>query len=194
MLFTFFYISALYFFELNCANEKLSYTSNHDLLTGLFNRRFFEYIMKRHKAEDESEYTIALFDIDDFKKINDSYGHLAGDYVLKEVSRIIQDCQNKDYIAVRWGGEEFILFMPQTDENSAYSYLSEICRKVSSFAFVFDAKRINVTLTVGMCTGNDFGMYESIVRTADDRLYYGKRNGKNCVVKSTPDEPLQPVK
>ncbi len=193
-LFTLFYVSTLYFFELNRANEKLAYTSNHDLLTGLFNRRFFEYIMKRHKAEDESEYTIALFDIDDFKKINDSYGHQAGDYVLKEVSHIIGDCPYNEYIAVRWGGEEFILFMPQTDESAAYAYLTELCRKISSSTFVFDAKRINVTLTVGMCTGTDFGTYEAVVRTADDRLYYGKRNGKNCVVKSTPDEPLQPVK
>ena len=66
-LFTMFYISNLYFFEMNAANEKLTYCSDHDLMTGLFNRRFFEHIMQRNKTENENKYTIAIFDIDDFK-------------------------------------------------------------------------------------------------------------------------------
>ena len=64
---------------MNSANEKLKYYSDHDLLTGLFNRRFFEHIMLRNKSENENQYTIAIFDIDDFKKVNDTYGHQAGD-------------------------------------------------------------------------------------------------------------------
>lgn len=183
-LFTLFYISNLYFYELNTTSEKLAYTSNHDLLTGLFNRRFFEYIMERNKSENESEYTIAIFDIDDFKKINDTYGHQAGDAVLQTVSGIIGDCANKGYIPVRWGGEEFILFMPQTAENKAYGYLSELCEKVRNATVEFDSKIIKVTMTVGMCTGTDLINYESVIRIADNRLYTGKRSGKNRIVRA----------
>ena len=182
-IFTLFYVSNLYFFELNNAHEKLAYTSNHDLLTGLFNRRFFEYIMKRNKSEIENKYTIAIFDIDDFKKINDTYGHQAGDEVLKMVSKVIEPTEEKEYVPVRWGGEEFILFMPQTDEERAFGYLLELCDKVRNTTVEFDNKKINVTITIGMCTGTGLTDYESVIRIADDRLYTGKRSGKNRVVK-----------
>lgn len=182
-LFTLFYISNLYMLELNTATEKLNYFSNHDLLTGLFNRRFFEYIMKRNKSENENEYTIAIFDIDDFKKVNDTYGHEAGDCVLRVVSNLIEENSKDDYIAVRWGGEEFILYMPQTNADRAYDILTELNRKISFTTVDFDDQKLSVTVTVGMCTGNDLTAYESVIRRADDKLYYGKRNGKNCVVK-----------
>ena len=187
-LFTLFYISNLYFIEVNTVNDKLNYTSNHDLLTGLFNRRFFEHIMKRNKSENENKYTIALFDIDDFKKVNDTYGHQAGDEVLKKVSKIIEDCAKENYVPVRWGGEEFILYMPQTDGNEAYDYLEKLCEKVRSTIVEFEGKEIKVTMTVGMCTGTNLSDYESVIRDADDRLYYGKRNGKNCVVRKILNE------
>lgn len=183
-LFTLFYISNLYMFELNSASEKLNYYSNHDLLTGLFNRRFFEHIMKRNKSEHEHEYSIAIFDIDDFKKVNDTYGHQAGDCVLKVVSNLIEDNSGDEYIPVRWGGEEFILYMPQTDSDRAYKMLEEISEKIRNSVVDFDEQKIQVTVTIGMCTGNDLTDYESVIRKADDRLYYGKRNGKNCVVRS----------
>lgn len=182
-LFTLFYISNLYMFELNAASEKLNYFSNHDLLTGLFNRRFFEYIMKRNKSENENEYTIAIFDIDDFKKVNDTYGHQAGDCVLKVVSNLIEENSKDDYIAVRWGGEEFILYMPQTSAERAYDILTELSSKISLTNVDFDDQKLSVTVTVGMCTGTDLTEYESVIRRADDKLYYGKRNGKNCVVR-----------
>lgn len=182
-LFTLFYVSNLYFFELNNTHEKLAYTSNHDLLTGLFNRRFFEHIMKRNKSEIENKFTIAIFDIDDFKKINDTYGHQAGDAVLKMISGIIEDCPQKDYIPVRWGGEEFILFMPQTDEDTAYEYMQCLCEKVRNLVVEFDSQLIHVTITIGMCTGTSLTDYEEVIRIADDRLYTGKRSGKNRVVR-----------
>lgn len=183
-LFTLFYVSNLYFFELNNAHEKLAYTSNHDLLTGLFNRRFFEYIMKRNKSEIENKYTIAIFDIDDFKIINDTYGHQAGDEVLKMVSKVIEPTEEKEYVPVRWGGEEFILFMPQTDEEHAYAYLLGLCDTIRNTVVEFDNHKINVTITIGMCTGTGLTDYESVIRVADDRLYSGKRSGKNRVVRA----------
>ena len=182
-LFTIFYISNLYFFEMNAATDKLSYCSDHDLMTGLFNRRFFEHIMQRNKDENENKYTIAIFDIDDFKKVNDTYGHQAGDEVLKTVSKTIADSSNNEFVSVRWGGEEFVLYMPRTDEIHAYEHLEFLRKRIANTEIEFDEKIIKVTVTVGMCTGNDLTDYELVIRNADDRLYYGKRNGKNCVVK-----------
>ena len=182
-LFTLFYISNLYFFEMNEANDKLAYCSDHDLMTGLFNRRFFEHIMQRNKTENENKYTIAIFDIDDFKKVNDTYGHQAGDEVLKAVSKTIEEGSNNEYVTVRWGGEEFVLYMPRTDEIRAYEHLDYLRKRISNTEVNFDDKNIKVTVTVGMCTGTSLTDYELVIRNADDRLYYGKRNGKNCVIK-----------
>ena len=182
-LFTLFYISNLYFFELNAARERLTYCSNHDLLTGLFNRRFFEHIMDRNKSEHENKYTIAIFDIDDFKKVNDTYGHQAGDLVIKTVSSIIEKTSKSEYVPVRWGGEEFILYMPSTDEDNAFSYLEDICKKIRGTTVKFDAMKIRITVTVGMCTGTDLSDYQSVIRQADEKLYEGKRSGKNRVVR-----------
>ena len=182
-LFTMFYISNLYFFEMNAANEKLTYCSDHDLMTGLFNRRFFEHIMQRNKTENENKYTIAIFDIDDFKNVNDTYGHQAGDAVLKAVSSIIEESYDNEFVTVRWGGEEFVLYMPQTDEIRAYEHLTYLRKRIENNIVEFDNQKIKVTVTVGMCTGTNLTDYELVIRNADDRLYYGKRNGKNCVVK-----------
>ncbi len=182
-LFTLFYVSNLYFFEMNEANDKLAYCSDHDLMTGLFNRRFFEHIMQRNKSENENKYTMGIFDIDDFKKVNDTYGHQAGDCVLKTISKIIEESSSDEYVTVRWGGEEFVLYMPRTDEITAYEHLDFLRKRIANTVIDFDDKKIQITVTVGMCTGTSLTDYELVLRTADDRLYYGKRNGKNCVVK-----------
>lgn len=182
-LFTLFYISNLYFFEMNAAKEQLTYYSNHDLLTGLFNRRFFEHIMQRNKNENLNKYTMAIFDIDDFKKVNDTYGHQAGDKVLVSISTIIENISCKEFVTVRWGGEEFVLYMPQTDEQKAFEFLESLRRKIEGTVVEFEDQKISVTVTVGMCTGSSLTEYESVIKQADDRLYYGKRNGKNRIVK-----------
>lgn len=181
-LLTVLYISNMYGIELNASREKLKYSSNHDMLTGLFNRRFFEHIMERNKCEIENEFAIAIFDIDDFKKVNDTYGHEAGDEVLKTVTHIIEESVKKEYVPVRWGGEEFVLYMPDTKEVEGIAYLEEILEKVRNTWVEFDKNRICVTLTAGMHTGNNICDYVEILRHADESLYYGKRNGKNRVV------------
>jgi len=181
-LLTVLYISNMYGIELNASREKLKYSSNHDMLTGLFNRRFFEHIMERSKCEIENQFAIAIFDIDDFKKVNDTYGHEAGDKVLKAVTRIIEESVKKEYVPVRWGGEEFVLYMPDTKELDAIAWLEQILEKVRNTTVEFEKNRIKVTLTAGMHTGNNLCDYVEILRHADESLYYGKRNGKNMVV------------
>jgi len=182
-LFTLFYISNLYIYEINEANDKLAYCSDHDLLTGLFNRRFFEHIMHRNKTENENKYTIAIFDIDDFKKINDTYGHQAGDCVLQSLSQTLGEFSDPDYVNVRWGGEEFVLYMPATDEQKAYEHLEKLRKIIEDSTVEYEKLKINITVTIGMSTGSNLINYENVIHDADEKLYAGKRNGKNCVVK-----------
>jgi len=183
-LFTITYISALYITELNQTKEELSYSSNHDLLTGLYNRRFFEHIIHRNQVEMNNEFSVAMIDIDDFKKINDSYGHEAGDKVLATLSTILNNfSKEKDYLAVRWGGEEFILYLPNTGSEEAYDLLQKISNAISADSIPYEQKHINITITIGLACGQSLNEYQQIIKKADENLYIGKNNGKNCIIK-----------
>jgi diguanylate cyclase (GGDEF)-like protein len=161
--------------------NKIKNESRVDQLTKISNRYdLFNYL---DSIENKTDYALSIFDIDDFKKVNDTYGHQAGDAVLKAVSSIIEESYDNEFVTVRWGGEEFVLYMPQTDEIRAYEHLTYLRKRIENNIVEFDNQKIKVTVTVGMCTGTNLTDYELVIRNADDRLYYGKRNGKNCVVK-----------
>lgn len=182
-IFTLIYVSGLYLIELSTNREKLKYASNHDLLTGLYNRRFLENTITRSHKENTSEYCIAMFDIDNFKHVNDTYGHDAGDRVLETVSKCISENIEKDYLPIRWGGEEFIIYMPQTNLEAARKIIEKICDVIRSQEV--ETKKcdlIKVTVTVGIKNGTDLNDYENVIRQADDYLYKGKNSGKNCIV------------
>ncbi|PWJ65524.1 diguanylate cyclase (GGDEF)-like protein [Fibrobacter sp. UWR4] len=182
-LFTLFYLSNLYLVELRTTREKLDYTSNHDMLTGLYNRRFFEGIMKRSKEEKERSFSVAMLDVDDFKKINDTYGHETGDRVLSAVSKCIESCLPSNAVAVRWGGEEFVLYLPQIDNSHALDILSSFRAKLADQVIYHKDTRIAITVTIGLCTGENIAEYEDYIRQADEKLYWGKKHGKNQIVK-----------
>ncbi len=182
-LFTLFYVSNLYLVELRTTREKLDYNSNHDMLTGLYNRRFFEGIMKRSKEEKERSFSVAMLDVDDFKKINDTYGHETGDKVLAAVSKCIEACLPPNAVAVRWGGEEFVLYLPQVDNAHALDVLGNFRAKLSEQAIYHKETRVSITVTIGLCTGDDITEYEEYIRQADEKLYWGKKHGKNQIVK-----------
>ena len=105
----------------------------------------------------------------------------AGDRILKTVSKLIEESSQNESVAVRWGGEEFILYMPQTGSDKAFEQLNKIIDSIRTTSVEFENMILNVTVTVGMCTGNDLKDYEEVIKRADALLYYGKRNGKNCV-------------
>ena len=182
-LFTLFYISNLYLVELRTTREKLDYNSNHDMLTGLYNRRFFEGIMKRSKEEKETPFSVAMVDVDDFKKINDTYGHETGDNVLAMVSKCIGSCLPQDAVAVRWGGEEFVLYLPQVNSVRALDVLNDFRAKLSEQRVYHKGTRVPVTVTIGLCTGESIADYQEYLRQADEKLYWGKKHGKNQIVK-----------
>lgn len=182
-LFSLFYLTNLYLVELRTTREKLDYSSNHDMLTGLYNRRFFESIMKRSKDEKETSFSVAMLDVDDFKKINDTYGHETGDRVLAAVSKCIEACLPQDAVAVRWGGEEFVLYLPQVENSRALEVLETFRTKLSEQTIYHKGKRVTFTATIGLCTGESIADYEEYLRQADEKLYWGKKHGKNQIVK-----------
>jgi len=182
-LFSLFYLTNLYLVELRTTREKLDYSSNHDMLTGLYNRRFFESIMKRSKDEKETSFSVAMLDVDDFKKINDTYGHETGDRVLAAVSKCIEACLPQDAVAVRWGGEEFVLYLPQVENSRALEVLETFRTKLSKQEIYHKGTRVAITATIGLCTGESIADYEEYLRQADEKLYWGKKHGKNQIVK-----------
>ena len=182
-LFSLFYLSNLYLVELRTTQEKLDYNSNHDMLTGLYNRRFFESIMKRSKEEKETSFSVAMLDVDDFKKINDTYGHETGDRVLAAVSKCVEASLPQDAVAVRWGGEEFVLYLPQVDNARALEVLNDFRTRLSEQRLYHKGSRVTITATIGLCTGESIADYEEYLRQADEKLYWGKKHGKNQIVK-----------
>ena len=182
-LFSLFYLTNLYLVELRTTREKLDYNSNHDVLTGLYNRRFFEGIMKRSKEEKETSYSVAMLDVDDFKKINDTYGHETGDRVLAAVSKCIEASLPENAVAVRWGGEEFVIYLPQVDNGRAMEILDVFRTKLSEQVIYHRGTRVSITATIGLCTGESIADYEEYLRQADEKLYWGKKHGKNQIVK-----------
>ncbi len=161
------------------SEDKLKEMSYVDRLTGLYNRHYMmERLEEAYKTSEGS--MIAMIDIDDFKKINDIYGHNAGDYVLEKVSKIMKEnCD--DTIISRWGGEEFLLLIKNAD--SGYEMMDKLLEKINSDKFVFDDKDIKVSVTIGVEKRDKGLSLHKWIQAADEKLYIGKTKGKNVVIK-----------
>lgn len=174
--------SVFFIIEIRTKQSELIKTASFDVLTGLYNRRLIGYKYKEFvdRAGKNDKFSFILGDIDDFKNINDSYGHSYGDYILEIISGIIKDSINNDEIACRWGGEE-VLILFNGNSKSAYLKADEIRRKINDYNFNKLGKN-NVTMTFGVSEYRYGITIEKMVKEADDNLYIGKRNGKNCVI------------
>ena len=139
--------------------------------------------MTRSKEEKETSYSVAMLDVDDFKKINDTYGHETGDRVLAAVSKCIEASLPENAVAVRWGGEEFVIYLPQVDNDRAMEILDVFRTKLSEQVIYHRGTRVSITATIGLCTGESIADYEEYIRQADEKLYWGKQHGKNRIVK-----------
>ena len=166
--------------KLHAEIEKLATT---DGLTGLFNHRVFQEKLSEElkKLSRYSEPTsLFLADIDFFKKINDTYGHPAGDFVLKEVSKIIRETIRDIDIAARYGGEEFAAILPRTDGKEAMDIAERLRKAVMNASFSSDTSSLRVTLSIGIATTpSDAKNKEELIEKADQALYYAKHNGRN---------------
>lgn len=155
-----------------------------DALTSLANRRFgdqqFRQVIKDFTA-NHKDFCIAIGDIDDFKKINDTFGHDCGDVVLKNIAGILRRHMQDCGFAARWGGEEFLLVFRDTDLEKARQLLTETLEDIRAWECTYDEISFRVTMTFGLTQATTDNMTE-LLRTADDRLYIGKNHGKNQIV------------
>ncbi|MBR4948984.1 MAG: GGDEF domain-containing protein [Clostridiales bacterium] len=164
-------------------NKQLSADAHEDALTSLLNRRGFLPLVKTLMEGDTyTRFCVAFCDLDDFKRVNDSYGHDAGDEVLKHAATMIrQELPGCD--VCRWGGEEFVILLKDTDLVSAKGRVERLRKTVESNPTSFFGKQIFVTLTIGLEEYREnYTEPEAVIRKADERMYYGKQHGKNIVI------------
>ncbi len=161
--------------------------ANMDAMTGIYNKGFLlqaiEVEFKRHKAL-HSDFSVVFFDLDHFKKINDTYGHDAGDYVLKEVTKLIvtSGLRPKDVFA-RYGGEEFVILMGTANADKAREQAEKIRDLVEKHFFAYENKRIPVTVSMGVAQlDSQTESAQTLLRMADKALYSAKAGGRNRVV------------
>jgi two-component system, cell cycle response regulator len=172
--------------ELMESNKRLELLSITDGLTKLYNHRHFQDELAR--AFEESErygrpLSLAIVDLDFFKKVNDTYGHAVGDEVLKAVSHIFQESIRSTDLAARYGGEEFAVMMPETDLAEAMVFAEKIRGLVENLPVVTPAATIPVTVSIGVGSVPHSRIHtaKELVVAADKALYRAKRNGRNQV-------------
>lgn len=156
-----------------------------DSLTGLYNRHYGEIWMKQVKEEarDTGEpFSIAIADIDFFKKFNDCYGHDCGDMVLRKVSELLQTQVGRQGYVSRWGGEEFLIIFKRFTLEESVNFAEEIREKLHRTELRYHNDGFHVTLTIGVAAGDSEKSIEFMVKCADCALYEGKRNGRDQVV------------
>ncbi len=167
--------------ELLDANHKLNEMVITDELTGAFNRRYLTNKLSEEieRSERTNElFSLIMFDIDHFKRVNDVFGHDCGDVVLKTISNLVKDRIRKIDSFCRWGGEEFIILIPNTDKNSAYLLAEEI-RKIIANSKMEGID--SVTASFGVTNFLKSDNPDTIVKRADDLMYLAKIQGRNCV-------------
>jgi two-component system, cell cycle response regulator len=160
-----------------------------DAQTGLYNRRYLSEFIKRESSKMKrglSRFSLAMIDIDFFKRINDTYGHQCGDYTLREFSQVMIDSIRGYDIAVRYGGEEFIIILPSIDRAEASVSIGRIRKNNSIHDYIHDGVRFSFNFTSGIADFSDLDrlnlQFDDLVKAADRRLYYGKENGRDRII------------
>jgi len=153
-------------------------------LTQLFNRGHWEDCLeKEYKRCQRSKITSSLimFDIDHFKKVNDTYGHQAGDEVIRVTSKALLDTLRETDVAGRYGGEEFGVILVDTNAQDAYAFAERLREKIAAITVKYEALEINYTISIGIAEiSSDISEYTSWLERSDIALYHCKRNGRNC--------------
>ncbi len=185
--------------ELEKEVSRLKELAYKDELTDLYNRHGFKdesakfidevkgYLENPSRRENFliKSLSLVIFDIDDFKKINDTYGHQAGDVILKLVSRIIKERVRGIDIVARWGGEEIIVGLVGSDENNAFEISDDIRKKVEETTIEWEGKTIKLTISGGVASFAEGENFDDLFKKSDKALYKAKQTGKNKIVKSS---------
>ena len=166
-----------------------------DGLTETFNKRYFKEVMEQEVSRGlryARDLALIMMDLDHFKNVNDTYGHLAGDHVLKQCAKHMQSVIRRHDTLARYGGEEFILLLPEVDKSGAMVIGEKIRSMIESASFVFHNTEIKVTVSLGVADikehsslldfSSDSFDIDALIELADTRLYVAKRRGRNQVV------------
>ncbi|MGG7073654.1 GGDEF domain-containing protein [Campylobacter sp. 9BO] len=159
--------------------------ANKDPLTGLLNRKSLDIFVQDYLHNDVN-FAVIIGDIDNFKMINDTYGHNAGDDALVRIASVFKSVFRHNDFVCRWGGEEFLIIIYDVEPNIAFETMNRAKSLITQTPLNFENKKIELTLTYGMVThikGSDINI-EQMIKKADDLLYKGKKSGKNRIVTS----------
>jgi diguanylate cyclase (GGDEF)-like protein len=171
--------------ELAHVNKQLHEMATKDPVTGIANRRHMLSILhyeSERAARRKSNFCLVLTDIDYFKHVNDTHGHDCGDHVLNMVGTLLtQSIRQQDQVA-RWGGEEFLMLLPDTDEPGAMKLAEKLRKRIADRQVAWEDAEISVTMTFGVSQCNSATHMDECLKWADQALYYGKENGRNRTV------------
>lgn len=172
--------------KINFMYSRSRYLSLTDALTGLYNRRHFDNMIEREFLRSKrygGNLSLAIIDIDFFKKINDTYGHLCGDYVLKETAYLIMDNFRKTDMVFRYGGEEFVVILTETSLEQSLIPMERLRKTIENYEFKYENNLIKVTISAGVAFNSSETVNE-FLNNADKALYEAKTSGRNRVVLS----------
>ena len=176
--------------ELLAANRLLSQIAITDSLTQVYNRRHFDEILyketKRYNRRKYAYLSLMMIDIDHFKDLNDRYGHLAGDAVLREIAKLLKEGVRETDTIARYGGEEFLIVMPDTHLDGAVHKAETLRKRVQAKEFPGHESPIHITISIGVSIYAS-GPPHDLVNAADHALYEAKRSGRNRVVVNSPE-------
>ncbi|MGE5582872.1 MAG: diguanylate cyclase [Bacillota bacterium] len=162
--------------------EKMRHMANHDALTGAYNRMYLMNYMAEIFSKEPKMVSVIMFDMDHFKKVNDKYGHLAGDMVLKTAASLIQKMLPTGILG-RYGGEEFVVILPAVDQEAALSLAESIRREIGDHDFITgEGVKVPVTISAGLASYPQVSdSLKGLLQLADEALYEAKNTGRNKV-------------
>lgn len=173
-------------------HEEIFRLSTVDGLTQVFNRRYFMETLDRELSRARRynrPLALLIFDIDHFKRCNDTYGHRAGDFVLRRIAELVTMRARKVDVVARYGGEEFAVILPEIDIHGAQAFAEKVRRLLAGESFAFEGRRIPVTISIGVAELDDaVSSADDLIQTADRRLYAAKTGGRNRVVATDDDD------
>jgi diguanylate cyclase len=164
---------------------EISALASHDQLTNSLNRRGLDDVFEREQARADRHGTalsIAMLDLDDFKKLNDTHGHEAGDEALIHVVRIVKDTLRSMDVIGRFGGEEFVVVLPDTPLNEAIAVITRLQKELTKRIFMYNNQKLFITFSAGVATRNAEENLLDTIKRADTAMYKAKKSGKNRVV------------
>ncbi|WP_342557853.1 diguanylate cyclase [Lysinibacillus sp. FSL P4-0201] len=157
-----------------------------DELTQIYNRKFMESQMKlfiKHHQQHKEHFSIAMIDLDYFKKVNDTYGHLVGDEVLKGFASLVKELKGAEEIACRYGGEEFVILMPRTTKKEAFIFIEKLRTSMEKKTFTANGTSFHVTFSSGIAVATSTNLHpKKMLEEADQALYTAKQLGRNQTI------------